>query len=292
MTDMQHTKPAPVELQTTGSKKDISQLGWIARLERELDQMLERVSELVRMESPTSDTGAVAAAEERVAHWAGELGGTVTRHRRSAAAACSRSVLGTRSATRKPVLLLGHLDTVWPVGTLAPHALADRGRLGLRPGVLDMKAGVVMALEAIRLVREIDADRPIVLLLSGDEETGSRHSRQLIEQVAKECRAVFVLEPAQGPAGRIQNGAQGRRPVPPGDHGRSLAQRRGLQRRAQRGPRTGLADRADQRSHRSRTRHDAECGRGRRRHAVECRASFCMGRHRSAGNDISGRRTQ
>ena len=77
------------------------------------------------------------------------------------------------------------------------------------PGALDMKAGVVMALEAIRLVREIDADRPIVLLLSGDEETGSRHSRALIEQVAKECRAVFVLEPAQGPAGAYKTARKG-----------------------------------------------------------------------------------
>jgi glutamate carboxypeptidase len=209
MTDMQHTKPAPVELQTTGSKKDISQLNWIARLERELDQMLERVSELVRMESPTSDTGAVAAAEERVAHWAGELGGTVTRHRRSGSGGVLEVRFGDLSNSRKPVLLLGHLDTVWPVGTLArmPWRIEDGWAYG--PGVLDMKAGVVMALEAIRLVREIDADRPIVLLLSGDEETGSRHSRALIEQIAKECRAVFVLEPAQGPAGAYKTARKG-----------------------------------------------------------------------------------
>jgi glutamate carboxypeptidase len=72
-----------------------------------------------------------------------------------------------------------------------------------------MKTGVVMALDAIRLVRELDADRPVVLLLSGDEETGSRHSRELIEQVAKECRAVFVLEPAQGPEGAYKTARKG-----------------------------------------------------------------------------------
>lgn len=209
MTDLQHTKPAAAELQTIGSKKDISQPNWIARLDRKPDHILERVSELVRMESPTSDAGAVAAAEERVTHWAGELGGAVTRHRRSGSGGVLEVRFGKVSATRKPVLLLGHLDTVWPIGTLArmPWRIEDGWAYG--PGVLDMKAGVVMALEAIRLVREIDADRPVVLLLSGDEETGSRHSRALIEQIAKECRAVFVLEPAQGPAGAYKTARKG-----------------------------------------------------------------------------------
>jgi glutamate carboxypeptidase len=110
---------------------------------------------------------------------------------------------------RKPVLLLGHLDTVWPVGTLArmPWRVQDGWAFG--PGVLDMKAGVVMALEAMRLVRELDADRPAVLLLSGDEETGSHHSRGLIEEIAKGCRAAFVLEPAQGPQGAYKTARKG-----------------------------------------------------------------------------------
>jgi glutamate carboxypeptidase len=72
-----------------------------------------------------------------------------------------------------------------------------------------MKAGVVMALTAMKLVREVDADRPVVLLLSGDEETGSYHSRELIEEIAKECRAVFVLEPAQGTQGAYKTARKG-----------------------------------------------------------------------------------
>jgi glutamate carboxypeptidase len=116
---------------------------------------------------------------------------------------------GNPEDERKPVLLLGHLDTVWPVGTLArmPWRVEDGWAFG--PGVLDMKAGVVMALEAMRLVREVDADRPAVLLLSGDEETGSHHSRELIEEIAKECRAAFVLEPAQGPQGAYKTARKG-----------------------------------------------------------------------------------
>jgi glutamate carboxypeptidase len=77
------------------------------------------------------------------------------------------------------------------------------------PGVLDMKAGVVMALTAMKLVRQVDADCPAVLLLSGDEETGSHQSRELIEEIAKGCRAAFVLEPAQGLHGAYKTARKG-----------------------------------------------------------------------------------
>jgi glutamate carboxypeptidase len=72
-----------------------------------------------------------------------------------------------------------------------------------------MKAGVVMALTAMKLVRQVDADCPAVLLLSGDEETGSHQSRELIEEIAKGCRAAFVLEPAQGPHGAYKTARKG-----------------------------------------------------------------------------------
>ena len=209
MTDLQHTKSASVDLQVTVNKKDISRLGWIPKLDRELPELLERVSELVRMESPTGDTGAVAAVAERVAHWAGELGGTVKRHRRRGSGGVLEVRFGKALPQRRPVLLLGHLDTVWPVGTLKHMPWRTEDGWAYGPGVLDMKAGVVMALAAVKLIRELDADRAVLLLLSSDEETGSRHSRELIEQVAKECRAVFVLEPAQGPDGAYKTARKG-----------------------------------------------------------------------------------
>jgi glutamate carboxypeptidase len=133
----------------------------------------------------------------------------VERHARSGSGGVLEARFGNPEDGRRPVLLLGHLDTVWPVGTVArmPWRVEDGWAFG--PGVLDMKAGVVMALEAMRLVREVDAERPVVLLLSGDEETGSHHSRELIEEVAKGCRAAFVLEPAQGPEGAYKTARKG-----------------------------------------------------------------------------------
>ncbi|HEX6770957.1 MAG TPA: M20 family metallopeptidase [Acidobacteriaceae bacterium] len=178
---------------------------WLPRLEGNLDRMLERVSALVRLESPTSDPEAVEAVQKVVAGWSGERGGVC----RTRSGGVLEIRFGHHGNTRKPVLLLGHLDTVWPVGTLAemPWRVEDGWAYG--PGVLDMKAGVVMALEAIRLAQEADARRPVILLLSADEETGSHRSRERIEQVAKECRAVFVLEPAQGPQGAYKTARKG-----------------------------------------------------------------------------------
>jgi glutamate carboxypeptidase len=209
MTKMQHNPLAPKELQGTASKEDILPRGWVARLNRELGEILERVSALVRQESPTSHSDAVDAAQGMVAAWAEKLGARLNRHPRSGSGGVLEARFGKSDPSRQPVLLLGHLDTVWPIGTLArmPWRVADGWAYG--PGVLDMKAGVVMALAAIELVREIEAEQPVVLLLSGDEETGSHHSRERIEEIARGCRAAFVLEPAQGPEGAYKTARKG-----------------------------------------------------------------------------------
>lgn len=98
----------------------------------------------------------------------------------------------------KPILFLGHMDTVWPVGTLAerPVRIDEDGRL-YGPGAVDMKGGLTIALTAIRglIQRDELPDRPIWMLLTGDEEIGSKHSRTVIQDVAAQCGLVLVLEP-------------------------------------------------------------------------------------------------
>jgi glutamate carboxypeptidase len=93
---------------------------------------------------------------------------------------------------------LAHLDTVWPVGTLASMPWRESAGKIYGAGVLDMKAGVVMALEAIRVLQVLGLERPVTLLLNSDEEVGSPVSRYITEATAMQCQAVFVLEPAQG----------------------------------------------------------------------------------------------
>lgn len=161
-----------------------------------------RLRELVQIESPSDDADAVNRAADCVVGWARELGAEVHRHDGGSFG----DVVELRFSANlggKPVLLLGHLDTVYPMGTLAsmPWCEVD-AEDGVRlqgPGVVDMKAGVVMALEAISALHGLNAlNRPVTLLLNPDEEVGSEASRPHTERLARESAAVFVLEPAQG----------------------------------------------------------------------------------------------
>ena len=161
-----------------------------------------RLRELVEIESPSDDRDAVNRAADLVVGWARELGAEVKRHN----GGTFGDVVELRfdaGADRKPVLMLGHLDTVYSMGTLATmpwrEVDAEDGVRLQGPGVVDMKAGVVMALEAIAALRELNAlNRPVTLLLNPDEEVGSEVSRPHTERLARESEAVFVLEPAQG----------------------------------------------------------------------------------------------
>jgi glutamate carboxypeptidase len=132
---------------------------------------------------------------ERVAR---DLGARIKRNKQKDFGEVVELRFGPSRSSRKPILLLGHMDTVWPMGTLKtmPWREADGRYWG--PGVLDMKAGVVMALAAISTLRELKLARPVVLLLNSEEEVGSPVSRAITESLALKSEAVFVLEPAQG----------------------------------------------------------------------------------------------
>ena len=156
--------------------------------------------ELVEIESPSDDKAAVDRCMARVAESCAGLHGKVKMHRNKAFGNLLEARFGPRRrASAAPILLLGHLDTVWPLGTLKGMPWReDEGRL-CGPGVLDMKAGVAMALNALELAIEADVlEREVVLLLNSEEEVGSPVSRPVTEGLARQCGAVFVLEPAQG----------------------------------------------------------------------------------------------
>ena len=177
-------------------------------------ETLDLLRRLVEVESPSADKAAVDRCMQLAAEAGRETGGKVRWHRQKVYG----DVLEVRfpaergaAATRKrPLLLLGHLDTVWPVGTLAKMPFKTRSGRVFGPGVLDMKAGVAMALSALRLLKERHAlTRPVVLLLNSEEEIGSPVSRPITEAVAKACEAVFVLEPGQGADGAYKTSRKG-----------------------------------------------------------------------------------
>lgn len=109
------------------------------------------------------------------------------------------------------LLGLGHVDTVWPQGTLKQMPFREaKGRLW-GPGVLDMKAGLAFFLTAARLLRDLDVATPrrVSLLVVPDEETGSLHSRSVTETEARKSAMVLVLEPGTGLEGKLKTARKG-----------------------------------------------------------------------------------
>jgi glutamate carboxypeptidase len=169
---------------------------FVGQVESQKKRLLRRLQELVEVESPSEDKAAVERAMGVAAAWATEMGGVIKRHRQKKFGDVLEIRFGRGSTGR--ALLLGHLDTVWPLGTLAAMPWRETDGKLFGPGVLDMKSGVVMALEAISACQALGTMRPVTLLLNSEEEIGSPISRAITEKVAFGCEAVFVLEPAQG----------------------------------------------------------------------------------------------
>jgi glutamate carboxypeptidase len=177
---------------------------------RQQPELLEMIAGLVRVESPTEDPAAVNRSVRLVEKWLRQGGGKSKRSPQSAAGDLLVSRFGPVRSTLKPLMLLGHLDTVWPLGTLRKMPFRLRAGRAWGPGVLDMKAGVAMAVIALRVLQQAGRlNRPVIFLLNSDEETGSNHSRALTESLARKCASVFVLEPAQGIPGAYKTARKG-----------------------------------------------------------------------------------
>jgi|SRR6266481_4302537 len=177
--------------------------------EEQQGAMLQMLQRIVEMESPSDDKAAVDRLGKVLAGEFEASGCKVRFHRTAEAGDHLQAEFPGRDS-QKPVMLLGHFDTVWPLGTLEkmPFRIAEGRAFG--PGTFDMKAGIVMMLFALRALKNSGRQhRPVTILLDTDEETGSTTSRPLVEVTAKECEAVLVLEPAQGPQGLLKTSRKG-----------------------------------------------------------------------------------
>lgn len=174
--------------------------------------MARFLGQFVRAESPSLDKAAVDRFGKMVsAEWR-RRGAKVTRLRQRERGDHLRvdwNPPGNRA--RGQILVLGHLDTVYGVGTLArmPFRLS-RGR-AYGPGTFDMKGGLVIALSAVdaMIATGLVPQKRIVFLWTSDEEIGSGTSRAAIEREARRSDAVLVLEPALGLRGRVKTGRKG-----------------------------------------------------------------------------------
>jgi glutamate carboxypeptidase len=175
------------------------------------DRMVALCRRLVEMESPSSDPAAVRAVLELLADELAERGFRV------------RSLSGVRSCGQllavpprrvhgaSTQLLIGHADTVWPIGTLATRPIRLESGTLSGPGVYDMKAGLVQGIFALEAIEACGA-RPEVtplLFINSDEEVGSRESRRQIVRLARAADRALILEPSLGPRGRLKTARKG-----------------------------------------------------------------------------------
>jgi glutamate carboxypeptidase len=169
--------------------------------EQRRQEIVNTTRELVEIESPSDNKAAVDRIAEVLAKKFAALGGRTRLH-------CSNDFggslqidfAGAGASPRKPVLLLGHYDTVYPLGTSAGMPCKiENGKLR-GPGVLDMKSGIALMLQAIAALQEWHGTlpRPVTVFLVSDEEIGSHSSRKITESLAKQSAGVLVLEPAAG----------------------------------------------------------------------------------------------
>lgn len=171
------------------------------------DWLLELIESLVAIESPSDDRDAVNRCGAELAARLESIGAAVTRVPSSTAGDHLRASFGSGAAQ---VLLLGHFDTVWPVGQLQRMPLKREGGKLYGPGVFDMKAGIGLATLATRALLEhggLDGAR-IVMVWTTDEEVGSKTSRALIETEAARSQAVLVFEPSL-PGGALKTSRKG-----------------------------------------------------------------------------------
>lgn len=169
--------------------------------------LLEFIEALVAIESPSDDRIAVNRCGAELASRLEALGGHVIRVSSSAAGDHLRASFGSGS---RQILLLGHFDTVWPLGTLQQMPLKREGGKLHGPGVFDMKAGIGLATLATRALLDRGAleDTKVVMLWTTDEEIGSATSRGLIETEAAKSEAVLVFEPSL-PGGALKTSRKG-----------------------------------------------------------------------------------
>ncbi len=175
------------------------------------DEWLAALAALVEHESPSRDKPALDGLASKLAARFEAIGGEVEMFANPDGGdhVLARFFDDGRS-DRKPVLVLGHYDTVWPVGTLATMPFRVEEGKAFGPGVFDMKASLVEAEFAIDgLIRHrSQVPRPVVVLITSDEEIGSPTSRRLIEETASGCEYVLVLEPPL-PGGSLKTARKG-----------------------------------------------------------------------------------
>ena len=175
----------------------------LASLHARRREMVEFIRQLVERESPSFNKRAVDSFAQSLAKTLQRSGARVRLH---PVKEFGNHVQADFAATsrQKPILLLGHMDTVWDVGALKTMPVREKNGRLFGPGVYDMKTGIAQMIFALDAL-----PRPVTILLVSDEEVRSATSRPILEALAKQSAAVFVLEPSAGLKGALKTERKG-----------------------------------------------------------------------------------
>ncbi|WNV06991.1 M20 family metallopeptidase [Tardiphaga sp. 709] len=171
--------------------------------------MIDLLRDVVNIDSGSFDKQGVDAVGARFEQHFAEYGIETWREPHDVYGDAVHGLISKPGSNEKPILLMGHRDTVFPKGEVAKRPFTIEGNLAHGPGVADMKAGVVINVFVAAALKKFDAAPcPIKLLITGDEEIASRSSRPIIEREGRAARAVYNSEPGR-PTGNITTGRKG-----------------------------------------------------------------------------------
>jgi glutamate carboxypeptidase len=167
----------------------------LEHLGRQHQAMVALLAELVGIESGSYNKAGVDAVGDRLRAWLEAAGIACELFPHERFGGCMAARLPGAAGGNRPIVLMGHCDTVFPVGTVAQRPFRIDGNQAFGPGVADMKAGLVMNTFVLGALQRFGAPCPVTGLYTADEEIASPSSRPIIEAEAKEARAVFNAEP-------------------------------------------------------------------------------------------------
>lgn len=181
-------------------------IDWLASQKQ---PMIDLLRDVVNIDSGSFDKEGVDAVGARFEQHFAEYGIETWREPHDVYGDAVHGLITKPGSNEKPILLMGHRDTVFPKGEVAKRPFTIKGNLAHGPGAADMKAGVVINVFVAAALKKFDAAPcPIKLLITGDEEIASRSSRPIIEREGRAARAVYNSEPGR-PTGNITTGRKG-----------------------------------------------------------------------------------
>ena len=176
--------------------------------ESHAEEILGTLRHMVEMESFTADKASTDALGGYIKERLEELGAHV---RLVPQEEVGDHLVADVGEGDQQMLLLCHMDTVWPTGTIRQRPFRVEAGLGYGPGILDMKAGIAITLHALEtlMAHNLAPQQRVRIIVNSDEEVGSTTSRQLIEEEARKSAQVFCLEPGAGKEGALKTGRKG-----------------------------------------------------------------------------------